>query len=419
MFHVLLALPTLAAVSIPAAPAPCFATVADERARAVRDGLCWLARHQGQDGSWSPAAAASVCDSSASIYRPQRPYPGHYDAAVTGLALMALLGELRSSGADARLADPVSGATHDVRAIVQKGVGALLARQQEDGSFSGERTFMYSEAIATQAMCEAYHVLGDESLRAPAQRAADFVAHAQRRTVDGGKQWGWRYAARQEVEDYLASSADQDEMAARELQDSDTSVTSRCTAALRAAANAGLEVRQRHMQGALRFVRFAAQTNQDGQPTGLVGYLDARGAGAKVTGPHDHFEYHPAVMSALAIQIVRDAGLARHELLGPAADQLLRDLPRVTADGLSIDYYYWYNGTRGLARQGGPLAVERDARRWPAWNRGVVDVLLSLQHRAQQDCAHGGWLREDRWTYAHGGPVYTTAFAVLTLQLCE
>ncbi len=51
---------------------------------------------------------------------------------------------------------------------------------------------MYSQAIATITVCEAYGMTGDSNLRTPAARAIKFAEWAQ------GKQKGWRYEPRED-----------------------------------------------------------------------------------------------------------------------------------------------------------------------------------------------------------------------------
>jgi hypothetical protein len=42
--------------------------------------------------------------------------------------------------------------------------------------------------------------------------------------------------------------------------------------------------------------------------------------------------------------------------------------------------------------------------------------LLPLQDHADRACSNGGWITPDRWSYA-GGPLYSTAINVLTLEV--
>lgn len=384
--------------------------------RSIRDGLCWLARHQNDDGSWSPTTVAARCASQSTIYVPKKEYKATYDVGVTALAVLAFLE--RAGRTDDQLIDAQSGKTWSARSAAEKGLRSLVASQRPDGSFSKDSVFMYCEALATQALCEGFAVLGDDSLAMPAQKGLEYVEAAQRPSPSGQGLWGWRYAARQEVERAHAGDANVSEV--KELYDADTSVTSRCTAALRAGIAAGLVVKDEHLRGAQAFAEFVTQIGGDELPTGLVGYLDAKGAGASVTGPYDQYTYHPAVMSALAVHVRRDAGAGTKDpFFAAATKRLLMDLPVLSEDRLSVDYYYWHNATRALSALSGPAAGKRDASVWSPWNTAVTAALITLQDATKKSCTHGGWLVEDRWTYDHGGPVYATAINVLTLQACD
>ena len=70
----------------------------------------------------------------------------HHDVGVTGLALLAFLGD----GSTMR-AGPY-------RKNIKKGIGWLRSQQQENGLFGGNAShdFIYDHAIAAYAMCEAY-----------------------------------------------------------------------------------------------------------------------------------------------------------------------------------------------------------------------------------------------------------------------
>ncbi len=47
---------------------------------------------------------------------------------------------------------------------------------------------MYAQGIATLALCEAYAMTGDDTLRPFAQKAVDFIVYAQNPNTGG-----WRY----------------------------------------------------------------------------------------------------------------------------------------------------------------------------------------------------------------------------------
>ncbi len=102
------------------------------------------------------------------------------DTAATGLALLPFLGAGHIHTQPSRYQDQV-----------RRGVDWLLSHQQKTGElFIGGmmHSEMYSHAIATMALCEAYGISKDPRLREPAQRAINFIAMSQNK-YDGG----WRY----------------------------------------------------------------------------------------------------------------------------------------------------------------------------------------------------------------------------------
>jgi len=205
-----------------------------------------------------------------------------------------------------------------------------------------------------------------------------------------------------EIEQKFAGTA-LDDNARRELFDSDVSISGWAAEALVQAERAGLKVDPAALHGAAAFVRWCSTRD------GLVGYNDPRNAGLKVQGRDDHFTYHPYCMTAIALRIANEIEPKPDDpFLEPAAARLAGDLPEVSADRLSIDYYYWLNGTLGLASCGG-------SKRWPDWERALRHALLGLQEQDPAACGRGGWLVPDRWSYA-AGPVYTTAMALLALE---
>jgi hypothetical protein len=146
--------------------------------KAVEESLNWLARHQHPDGYWSFDHRHEECG-------PECDQPGNLVTGVkgaTGLALLPFLGAGNT---------PLEGAH---KRVVARGVRALVLMMEptpNGGSFidGGD---MYSHGIASMALCEAYAMTGDESLRLPAQAALNFICYAQ--DPEGG---GWRYKPRQ------------------------------------------------------------------------------------------------------------------------------------------------------------------------------------------------------------------------------
>jgi hypothetical protein len=385
---------------------------------AVLWGLRWLARHQNDDGSWSPATLRDHCDCDLPAYNPKRPPTHSFDTGLTGMALLCFLG--RGLGHDSRLdlVDPVAGRRYKVGQIVKKGLQWLVKSQNPDGSFTPDRPFLYNEALAAMAVSEAYGLTGSRVWREPAQRAVNFLQEAQRPSPLGAGLWGWRYASRQEIERFRRGAGSEDPELQKELYDADTSVTGWCVMALKSGQLSGLDVKPESLAGGAAFARYVTQLGADGRPTGLVGYLDAKGAGAKVTGPNDEFTYHPGAMSALGMCV---RIFAEHDAEDPflkaAAERIVQDLPEASKDRLSIDYYYWYYASLALNQVDGPDAPKRTGRWWGPWNKAMAATLVPLQDRSAGRCTAGGWMDLDRWAIDHGGPLYTTALNVLTLEV--
>ena len=135
-------------------------------------------RHQRDDGGWS-LDVRDECQ-----IQPGCPEDVHAesDTAATGLALLPFLG----AGPHPHPAEPLPGA------------GPPGARLADLAPAEGRRAVprrrminsqMYSHAIATMALCEAYGLSKDPRLKEPAQRAINFIAQSQNK-YDGG----WRYS---------------------------------------------------------------------------------------------------------------------------------------------------------------------------------------------------------------------------------
>ncbi|MFO0957592.1 MAG: hypothetical protein U0800_09030 [Isosphaeraceae bacterium] len=147
--------------------------------------LAWLARHQDNDGRWNGGTARYADGTTArgedsfTIHCPAGEvcygecFYAEADTAMTGLALLAYLG---------------AGYTHQegkYKAVVARGLEFLIQVQKADGDLRGpsKAVGMYCHAMASLAVCEAYALTGDRRLRAPAERAVDFIVKA--RSADG------------------------------------------------------------------------------------------------------------------------------------------------------------------------------------------------------------------------------------------
>jgi anti-sigma factor RsiW len=128
-------------------------------ASACSEALVWLCRTQEPDGSWNAEAWGGD----------QR-----FGVALSSLAVLALLGS-----------EPIS---MERTAAVRKAVGYLVKQQRATGEFGPSfSSTPYNHGITTLALLRAYHVLHDESLRPPLDRAVAVIREHQ------APQGGWGY----------------------------------------------------------------------------------------------------------------------------------------------------------------------------------------------------------------------------------
>jgi len=318
--------------------------------QSVEDGLDWLARHQRADGSWSmnyqDQCQALPCRAQRSI---------ESDTGATGLALLPLLG---------------AGYMHTVKSrhqeAVRRGLDWLVAHQQPEGDlFTGPpgMAYMYSHAIATMAICEAYGLSGDPKLMKPAQRAAQFIINSQ--DPVGG---GWRYTPGQL---------------------GDTSVFGWQMFALRSAHLAGIKIPSKVLKACTR-------------------YLDQAGDQKRVTYAYQPGRPPTPTMTAEA--------LLSRQLLGWPRDfpALVKGVGQISADLQSSDVrniYYWYYATQ--------LLHNMHNEQWERWNLKIREGLISLQVK-EDGCARGSWdpdtPQPDVWAQ-RAGRLYLTSLSILTLEV--
>jgi hypothetical protein len=384
---------------------------------AVLEGLRWLIRHQSEDGSWSADQFSKRCNEKSPCLAPGTHTSPVADVGLTSISLLAFLGQGLHLQSKIEIVDTAMGQKHKSGDIVKKGIRWLIDHQQEDGSFTPAdgQMLLYNEALATMALSECYGLSRNRELKAPAQKAVDFIVRAQKFNSAGALS-GWRYGSREVLERKKSSGVINDTQYLNEIRDVDISVTCWVTMALKSAKISGLKVPDETMEGAFNYSQSVI-----GQG-GLVGYQDATQAGKPAAGVGDHFKYHTGTMTALAM-LVRT--FVRHDLEDPffedGARHIIKDLPEVTKDKAhpSIDYYYWYHATMALNQFDGPDSPRKNAGKyWEPWNKALQEAILGLQNDSKEKlvCSRGGWLENDRWS--HGGhAIYNTAINVLTLQV--
>lgn len=339
--------------------------------RAVLAGLQWLVRHQDEDGRWnsddfSQNCTKGKCDDAGFEY---------WDGGVTGLALLAFLG---------------AGHTHrhgKFRTTVRKALTWLKKDQQQGGDLDGafgyeevepgrpKEEWIYNHAICTMALCEAYAVSRDFTLKKHAQRAVDFCIRAQ------NPSFGWRYGVRS--------------------GDNDTSVTGWMVLALKAAKTADLNVPKEAFLGARSW--FDRATSQ----SGVTGYRAPDGSSSFLPMQQDKYEPVPCMTAVAVLCRIFTGQKKSEEVIKKGERELLDSLPYwPKEDTRSVNMYYWYYATYAMFQLGG--------RSWREWNKMMQMTLLPTQRQGGDE--DGSWDAVGEWGIA-GGRVYSTAINVLTLEI--
>ena len=349
---------------------------------AVTGGLRWLARHQSADGHWSARDFSAECGGTRC---PDEGY-AEYDTGVTGLALLAFLGAGYSNLTKETYVDPHSGKTTCWGEVVKNGIKWLLSNQDDEGCFGGRHgsKYMYNHAIAALSMAEAYGMTEITLFKDSAQKGIDFLLAARNPTK------AWRYTS-------LSG-------------DNDTSVTSWCVMALKAAGLAGLASDWKGTDGAMAWIVMVTDLDDS-----RVGYNCKKSDKVVVTGKNEDWDGHETMT---AIGMLCRTFIDRNQqdpALEAGAKFLAGDLPSFS--GKKIDYYYWYYGSLALYQYDGP-----DGKYWKSWNEAMKDAVVPAQKAKVDGCLEGSWdAGVDRWGFA-GGRVYSTALNVLTLEVyyrCE
>jgi hypothetical protein len=259
-----------------------------------------------------------------------------------------------------------AGHTHlegDYRENVKRALEYLLRTQNaDDGNLGGRAStfaFMYCHAMATFAMCEAYAVTEDERLAAPVRRAVNYTLSCQ--DPRGG---GWRY---------------------KPGDAGDTSQLGWQVMVIKSAELAGMKIPPQTKTGVRRFLKSVSA----GKHGGLARYQPNKAISGAMTG------------EALFCRQLID-GAAPASATKEATDYLLTMPPGAERPNL----YYWYYATLAMNQVGGEA--------WSRWNTSLKRALLPRQRRG--GAFAGSWDANTQWG-AHGGRVYSTAMATLSLEV--
>jgi hypothetical protein len=332
---------------------------------AVELGLAYLAKHQQADGSWrlqghetSPRADPQMVS----------------DTAATALAVLAFQG----AGYNHR--------EHKYEAVVRNGLDYLVQNQKEDGDLfvplddkSNSSVWLYSHALASLALCEAYGMTQDPALKEPAQRSLDFIVTGQHK--DRG---GWRYAPG---------------------VGSDTSVTGAMLVALWCGEQAGLQVPKTAYDGVKKWLDQA-------QAAPSQAHLYRYNPHAPDTAAQRQGRVASPTITALGLLMRMYTGWKLDDPnMIKGADYLKERLPALGTNAApQRDTYYWYYATQVMWHMKGDY--------WKQWHEKLHRVLVDTQLRDGPFA--GSWNPRlpvaDRWG-PHGGRLYVTALNLLSLEV--
>lgn len=328
---------------------------------AIERGLVFLASRQHPAGHWSlQGHGENVILQS--------------DTAATGLCLLSFQG---------------AGYTHQQHqyaVVVARGLAALLAMQQPNGNLyraenriSDQNVAFYSHGIAALALCEAYGMTRDETLREPAQRAINYIAATQHK-----ERGGWRYQPQ---------------------ISSDTSVSGWMMMALKSGELAGLVIPRATYDGIDYWLESAKASRERADRYRYNPY-------APDTPAQRHGRDVTPTMTAVAMLMRMYSGWRRENPDMKSAADYLAQFPPMIGDARAPqrDTYYWYYATQVMFHMGG--------EHWKNWNHKLNPILVEGQVKAGPQA--GSWDPQgpvpDRWS-AHAGRLYLTTLNLLSLEV--
>ena len=320
----------------------------DASERAVERGLKWLADHQFAAGNWS------IHELNCKDHNCLGHGSFEADTAATGLALLAFLGAGHSHR---------SGEYQDE---VGRAIQWLVRSQKTNGDLFTDKSqflWLYSHGMAAIALCEAYGMTKDPSLKEPAQKSLDFIIASQH--PDFG---AWRY---------------------RPKFESDTSVSGWQLMALKSGQMAGLTVPKSAYDLVSKWLDSVERESSQGR-----------------------FSYHPSkpvsqAMTAEGLLMRQYLGAGRSDpSLMAGANYLRQRLPRLE----ERDAYYWYYATQVMFHMQGGY--------WSEWNAKIRDLLVDTQEKGTG--LAGSWSpvspTKSKWGEA-GGRHYLACLNLLMLEV--
>lgn len=329
---------------------------------AIDLGLAFLARNQLQNGRWSLSQFAQIDGQPAMTS----------DTAATALSILAFQG---------------AGYNHQqykYQQVVRNGLQFMLSNQAESGDLymdqGGHAAIrLYSHAMATLALCEAYGMTQDPDLRDQVQKALDFIVAAQH-----SERGGWRYVPGKE---------------------SDTSVTGWMLMALESGRRANLNIPDKTFDKVRDWLEKSADPD--------IQHLYRYNPFADTTEEQrTHRSPTPTMTSVGLLMRLYTGWKTGENRMIKGADYLKENLPSfgVKAGLSQRDTYYWYYATQVMFHMGG--------EHWKAWNERLHPLLVNSQVREGNLAGSWDFRRPvmDRWG-PHAGRIYLTTMNLLSLEV--
>lgn len=335
---------------------------------AVELALKWIAAHQLPDGSWSFDHRAGPGTHRTS---PNAGDFGNANRAATAMALLSFLG---------------AGYTHQqgpYQDAVERALAYLISgadKTRNGWSWWEDQGAMYNHGLVSIALCEAYAMTGDVRLLEAASKSIDYIEFAQ--DPFGG---GWRYEPRDR---------------------GDLSVAGWQIMAIKSAHMCGIEVDSEVIRKTRRFLNFVS-----GESGAFYGYVDPPPPDDRRKG-----------MTAVGLLCQMYLGWTQENPALVTGSRWLGErgpevgdwkpgmvVPEESKDNFRSGMYYNYYATQVMMQVGGD--------RWKKWNEEMRDFLVATQ--ATEGAAKGSWFFQhpDELGYIHGGRLYATTLAVMTLEV--
>ena len=354
---------------------------------AVEQALLWLAKNQSADGSWNAAAHGAGSSDSNQLSSEEGRYRANAgvraNTAMTGLALLAFLG---------------AGHTHQQGPFadtIQRGLQYLISQQFPSGDLSGRDQVgmdpsvryarMYSHAIATLAVSEAYAMTNDAALLPTVQNGARYSGSAM-----NPRTGGWRY-------DFSSDDP------------GDTSQFGWQAMVLHSASSS-------HAIVLAGNTRIAMQRFLDSVSTGRAGGLAVYRNVTPGVPPNASGATPAMTAEANAMRCMLEFPVS-HQAAQEARELMLANLPGQGNENL----YYWYYATMAMYQMRGrseytasPTLASSGEVAWQRWNDSMKRVLCTTQITAGQNT--GSWNPTCVWG-AYGGRVYSTALSCMCLEV--